>query len=225
MTQKNRPASPAAISPRGADKLRASLDEAFDACGISDGHVLSFHHHLRDGDAVAVMVMEVAARRGLQGLGLATSSLFPVHAPLVPLIEAGVITRIWTDYARGPVADAIRAGSLRHRAVFQTHGGRARAIESGELRIDTAFVAAPCATRQGALSGAVGRAACGPLGYPMVDAQHARNVVAVVEEFADELPRVEIPAERVDHMVQVANIGDPRASFRARRGLPGTRRA
>ncbi|MCC0015799.1 MAG: citrate lyase subunit alpha [Rhodobiaceae bacterium] len=197
------------VPARRDGKLLQSLEAAFDACEIRDGHVLSFHHHLRNGDGVAAMVMQVAARRGLRDLGVSISSLFPVHAPLVPLIEAGVVTRIWTDYAKGPVADAIRAGHLTQPALFQSHGGRARAIETGELKIDTAFIGAPVATPGGALTGAAGRAACGPLGYPMVDAAHARKVVAVVEDFAEELPRTDIDATSVDHIVRVPSIGDP----------------
>lgn len=35
---------------RGRDKLLDSLESAFEACGITDGATLSFHHHLRNGD-------------------------------------------------------------------------------------------------------------------------------------------------------------------------------
>ena len=34
------------------NKLRASLDEAIEACEIKDGMTVSFHHHIRNGDAV-----------------------------------------------------------------------------------------------------------------------------------------------------------------------------
>lgn len=191
-------------------KRLRDLDAAFDACDIRSGATLSFHHHLRNGDAVVAQVLEVATRRGLTDLGLAISSIFPIHAPLADAIRSGVVTRLWTSYAKGPVADALSAGALRGEVVFQSHGGRARAITQGELPIDVAFIAAPVAAADGALTGAIGRAACGPLGYPMVDAAHARRVVAVVESIASAVRgKAEIPADQVDFLVAVDRVGDP----------------
>ena len=191
-------------------KHLASLDAAFDACAIRDGATLSFHHHLRNGDHVLNQVLDVAARRGLRGLTLAASSLFPVHAPLVGHIERGVVERIVTAYMAGPVADAVSAGRLRRPAVMTTHGGRAAAIETGRLPIDVAFVAAPTADDAGNLSGATGRAACGPLGYARVDAAHAERVVAVTDTLVPyPAGRIDIPQHHVDFVVRVDSIGDP----------------
>jgi len=195
---------------QGRDKLLRTIDAAFDACGICSGATLSFHHHLRNGDQVLNRVLEVAAARGLTDLRVAASSLFPVHGPLVQHMRNGVVTRLYTAYAAGPVADALSHGVLATPVVMQTHGGRARAIESGELHIDVAFVAAPAADRQGNLSGAEGPTACGPLGYAMVDVQHADRVVAVTDHLvAHPLCPVDISQERVDFVVTVDSIGDP----------------
>jgi citrate lyase subunit alpha/citrate CoA-transferase len=125
--------SPAAC---GREKLLRDIDAAFDACNIRDGATLSFHHHLRNGDQVLNQVLAVAARRGLTGLRIAASSLFPVHAPLVEHMRTGVVNRLCTAYVAGPVAEALSRGVLATPVVMQTHGGRARAIESGELHID-----------------------------------------------------------------------------------------
>lgn len=191
-------------------KIRASLDAALVACGLSDGATLSFHHHLRDGDSLVNQVLAATAARGLKDLRVSMSSIFPVHAPLVDHIRSGVISRIWTDYAKGPVADVISDGALPTEAVFQSHGGRARAIEAGELNIDAAFIAAPVAREDGSLTGAIGRAAFGPMGYPMVDAAHAKSVVAVVEEIQQgPLPRADINGTQVQHIVQLDCIGEP----------------
>ena len=83
-------------------------------------------------------------------------------------------------------------------------------IESGELPIDVAFLAAPAADRCGNLNGVDGRAACGVLGYAMVDAQHARQVVAVTDHLVP-YPAcpIEIAQDHVDFVVQVPSIGDP----------------
>jgi len=193
-----------------ADKLLRNIEAAFDACHIRDGATLSFHHHLRNGDQVLNHVLAVAARRGLKDLRVAASSLFPVHAPLVEHMRSGVVTRLATAYATGPVAQALSHGALATPVVMQTHGGRARAIESAELAIDVAFVAAPAADRCGNLSGAQGPAACGPLGYAMVDVQHADRVVAVTDHLLPyPLCPIDISQEKVDFVVRVDSIGDP----------------
>ena len=201
------------VSPAtgGRDKLLRDIDAAFDACNIRDGATLSFHHHLRNGDQVLNQVLAVAARRGLRGLRIAPSSLFPVHAPVVDHMRSGVVTRIATAYVSGPVAEAISRGLLANPVVMQTHGGRARVIESGELHIDVAFVAAPAADRHGNLSGAEGPAACGPLGYAMVDVQHADRVVAITDHLCPHpLCPIDISQEKVDFVVPVDSIGDPK---------------
>ena len=194
----------------GRDKMLRDIEAAFDACNIGHGATLSFHHHLRNGDQVLNQVLAVAARRGLKDLRIAASSLFPVHAPLVEHMRSGVVSRLATAYVAGPVAAALSQGALATPVVMQTHGGRARAIESGELHIDVAFVAAPAADRHGNLSGAQGPAACGPLGYAMVDVQYADRVVAVTDHV---LPHpvcpVDISQEQVDFVVRVDSIGDP----------------
>ncbi|MBI4161960.1 MAG: citrate lyase subunit alpha, partial [Acidobacteria bacterium] len=43
--------------PPGGDKRVASLEEALKRCGLRDGMVISTHHHLRDGDRVALLAL------------------------------------------------------------------------------------------------------------------------------------------------------------------------
>jgi len=192
----------------GTKTLR-DLNAVFDAFDLSDGAVLSFHHHYRNGDNLINLVMQCARARGLKGLTLAASSLFPVHAPLVPLIEDGTIEHILTDYMRGPVADCVARGGLRGCALMQSHGGRARAMAARQVTIDAAFIAAPLARPDGAATGRGGRLACGPLGYPAVDAAFARRTVVVAAEITRELPFVDIPAHHVDALVVLEDIGSP----------------
>jgi citrate lyase subunit alpha/citrate CoA-transferase len=195
---------------RATEKLLTSIDAAFEACAIRDGATLSFHHHLRNGDQVLNQVLAAAARRGLRDLTVAASSIFPVHAPLVEHMRSGVVTGLTTSYMAGPVGKAVSEGALLRPAVMTTHGGRARAIESGELHIDVAFVGAPAADRHGNLSGAHGRAACGPLGYAMVDVRHADRVVAVTDQLWSAPPSpIDVSQDLVDHVVVVESIGDP----------------
>lgn len=192
-----------------ADKQLASIAAAFERFAIRDGAVLSFHHHYRNGDRLMNAVLAEAARRGLRGLTVAPSSLFPVHAPLAAHMNSGVIAHVVTDYAKGPAADAMISGVLRSPALLQSHGGRARAITTGVLSIDVAFVGASLARADGACTGRGGAVPCGPLGYAMVDAAHARHTVVCAHEIiAGSLPHTDIPARHVDAVVHMPNPGD-----------------
>lgn len=198
------------VHPRDS-KLVESIEEVFKKIPVTDGMTLSFHHHFRNGDGVVNMVLEVAAKLGLKNLKVALSSIFPVHAPLIEHIKSGVVTALDTNYMSGPVAQAVSRGILEKPVILRTHGGRARAIECGHLKIDVAFIAAPCADEYGNINGVQGPAACGSLGYAFPDAQFANHVVAVTD-FLGEYPLtpVSIPQTRVDYVVKVDKVGDPK---------------
>lgn len=191
-------------------KLMPGLRAAIAASGLKDGGTVSFHHHLRNGDQVMNMVMDEIAGMGIADITLAASSLFAVHAPLVEHIRQGVIGAIHTAYMSGPVAHAVSRGMLRRPAVMHTHGGRARSIESGELRIDVAFIAAPTADACGNMNGVDGKSACGTLGYAVADAHFAACVVAVTDNLVP-YPAcpIAIGQDHVDYVVEVGSIGDP----------------
>jgi len=190
------------------NKALRDLAAAFDAFGIADGATLSFHHHYRNGDRLINAVLEEAARRGLRGLIIAPSSLFPVHAPLVAHIRNGVIGDVITDYAKGPVADAMLSGALRGPALLQSHGGRARALSTGQLHVDVAFIGASLARADGACTGRGGALPSGPLGYAMVDAACARSTVVCAHEITDDpMPHIDIPAAHVDAIVPFSDPG------------------
>jgi citrate lyase subunit alpha / citrate CoA-transferase len=197
--------------PPGSDKRLKSIAAAFAACEIRDGATLSFHHHLRNGDGVLNCVLDAAAQLGLRHLTVAASALFPVHAPLVGHIRSGVVSRVCASTIYGPLAEFVSRGGLAIPVLMYTHGGRARCIESGELHVDVAFVGAPAADRCGNINGVSGRAACGPLGYAVADVEHADWVVAVTDELVP-YPAcpIEISQDRVDYVVVVDSIGDPK---------------
>ena len=197
------------VMPAPSGKTLPSIEDAIRASGLKDGMTVSFHHHLRDGDDVLNMVLEACSRMGLKDLRVAASSIFPVHAPVVDHIRNGVVTAVEANYIGGPVGEAISAGLLPRPAILRTHGGRVRAIEAGELEIDIAFIAAPCADPGGNLNGVQGPSACGSLGYAVVDAQYARCVVAVTDNLVP-FPAcpISIPGGNVDFVVEVDSIGD-----------------
>lgn len=186
------------------------LKKLLSEIGLVSGMTLSFHHHLRNGDGVLNQVMQAVAELGLKDMTIAASSIFPVHAPLVQYIDQGVIRQIHANYISGPVAEAISEGRMQWPAIMYTHGGRARAIESGDLKVDAAFIAAPVCDVQGNISGADGPAACGVLGYALPDAQHAECVIAVTDTVVPyPTPDTEIGEEWVDYVLRVDSIGDP----------------
>ncbi|UQR61821.1 citrate lyase subunit alpha [Bradyrhizobium sp. C-145] len=195
---------------RGVPKTLPSIRAALDACELRDGATISFHHHLRNGDRVLNLVLSEVAAKGLKDITVAASALFPVHAPLVQHIHRGVVTRLAASTIYGPLADAVSRGALAKPVLMFTHGGRARCIESGELHIDVAFVAAPTADKCGNLNGVQGRASCGPLGYAISDVQYADRVVAITDNLV-EYPTtpIEISQDSVDFVVSIDSIGDP----------------
>jgi citrate lyase subunit alpha/citrate CoA-transferase len=194
---------------RRATKLLGSIDEAIAAAELTHGATISFHHHLRNGDGVLNLVMDALAKRGLKDLHIAATSIFPVHSPLVGHIEAGTVSRISASFISGPVGEAISRGVLRNPATLYTHGGRARALDAGELVIDAAFVAAPAADELGNISGSTGRNACGTLGYPQCDVEVARHVIAITDTLVPfPVERIDIAQDHVHSVVVVDAIGN-----------------
>lgn len=198
-----------AVKP-GEEKVLNSIDEALDKLGIKDGMTISFHHHLRNGDFILNSVMYAIAKRGIKDIRVAASSIFPIHEPLVEYIKNGVVTGIVANYISGPVAEAISRGELKNPAVMMTHGGRPRAIESGDLHIDVAFIGAPTADTYGNINGVYGKAACGSLGYAVSDAEYADKVVAITDNLVPyPASPIEISQIYVDYVVKVDSIGNP----------------
>ncbi|MBV7276761.1 citrate lyase subunit alpha [Clostridiaceae bacterium UIB06] len=195
----------------GEEKVLNSIDEVLDKIALKDGITISFHHHLRNGDFVLNNVVYAIAKRGIKDITIAASSIFPVHEPLVEHMKNGVVTGIVANYISGPVAKAISEGYLKKPAIMMTHGGRPRAIESGDLHIDIAFIGAPTADTYGNINGVYGNAACGSLGYAVADAEYADKVVAITDNLVP-YPAcpIEISQIYVDYVIKVDSIGDPK---------------
>lgn len=206
------PGSPRKLLSAGRpSKLLEGVDEAIRRSGLESGMTVSFHHHFREGDYVVNLVMDAIARAGLRDITLAPSSLSNVHAPLVEHCRKGVVRRILSSGLRGPLADAVSRGLLDEPVLIHSHGGRARALREGSLKVDVAFIGAPACDRFGNLSGSSGKSACGSLGYAMVDARHARTVVALTDNLVD-YPAVpaSVGQALVDWVVPLDAVGDPK---------------
>ncbi len=191
-------------------RLVPTLEEAVNASGLRDGMRISFHHHLRLGDRVVGQVLEVLQKLGLRGLTLCASSLMGEACEAVyRAVKAGVVVKLETTGLKPPLTEAVLKGEVPEPVVFRTHGGRARAIEAGEIPIDVAFIAASGADREGNLNGTSGINPFGSMGYAIADAQFAGFVIAITDWMAEEtLAYRSIEGSLVDALVQVPTIGD-----------------
>ena len=191
-------------------KLVKDIKEAIRLSGLKDGMTISFHHHLRNGDMVAVMVLDAICELGIKDLNVNISSIFDTHAPFIEYIRDGVITGIETDYMGGVVGRAVSEGILEKPVTFRTHGGRPSDIIRGVSPIDVAFIAAPTADCMGNCTGKTGPSACGSLGYAFADAMYAGKSVVITDNLVD-YPLVDysISEEYIDYVVTVDKIGEP----------------
>lgn len=207
--QKGAPTVRVGMDPNRS-KLVATLAEALKKCEIKDGMVLSFHHHFREGDYVVNLVMEEVHKLGIKDITICASSMGKAHDPILPMIEDGTVSGIQSSGVRGKIGEAISGGKLKNLAVMRSHGGRVRAIESGEVHIDIAFIGAPTCDEYGNMRANGGKSDCGVLSYAVADAQYADKVVAVTDCL---VPAPNLPADisqiYVDYVVVVEAIGNP----------------
>jgi citrate lyase subunit alpha / citrate CoA-transferase len=195
--------------PENGDKGVPDLETALRKCGLRDGMVLSTHHHLRDGDKVAMMALEAAARIGVKDLMWFPSASFPSQKGAIELMEKGVIHHI-EGSMNGPLGDYCTLGKMRGMGVLRSHGGRWQAIQDGEVHIDVAVIAAPTADAFGNADGSHGKSACGSLGFALADSVYADQVIVVTDNLVP-FPCVpwQIQGNNVDYVVAVDSIGDP----------------
>ena len=191
-------------------KVLDSLEEAILRSDLQDGMTISFHHGFRNGDYVLNMVMETISVMGIKDLTIAPSSLTDAHEPLIEHIKSGIVRKIYTSGMRGKLGEAISSGILDEPVIFHSHGGRARALESGTLKIDVAFMGVSSCDEYGNANGYDGPSACGALGYAICDSRKAEHVILITDYIAD-YPNVpcSIPQDQVDTIVLVDAIGDP----------------
>ncbi len=195
--------------PDNGDKRVPDLETALRKCGLRDGMVISTHHHLRDGDQVALTVLQTAARLGARDLMWFPSASFPAHAPVIDLMESGAVHHI-EGSMNGPLGDYCSHGKMRGLGVLRSHGGRWQAIQDGEVKIDIAVIAAPTADSFGNANGSNGKSACGSLGFALADSMYADRVIVVTDNLVP-FPCTpwQIQGNNVDFVVEVDSIGDP----------------
>jgi len=116
--------------PENGDKRLPDLETALRKCGLRDGMVVSNHHHLRDGDKVALRMLEAAAKIGVKDLLWFPSASFPSQKSAIDLMEKGVIHHI-EGSMNGPLGDYCTQGKMRGMGVpalarwpLASHSGR-----------------------------------------------------------------------------------------------------
>lgn len=193
------------------DKRAASLRAAIERSGLRDGMTISFHHHLRNGDAVIPMVLAELQAMGFKNLTFAPSSIPDKHDCIADYIRSGLIGRLYTSGVRGSLGQLLSSGEADVPVIIRSHGGRARAVEEGSIAIDVAFLAAPACDCLGNICGTQGPSACGSLGYAITDARNAAHVIAITDNLVEYplSPKISIPQYLVDQVAVVESIGDP----------------
>ena len=190
-------------------KVLGSLREAIEKAGLTSGMTISTHHHLRNGDVLLNRLVAEFEAMGLRDMTIASSSVHPVHAAIIPAIRKGVVTRCETG-VNGLIGELVSRGELDLPVIVRSHGGRARAIIAEDVTIDAAFIAAPCCDETGNLNGVSGPSACGSLGYAYTDARYARKVIAVTDHLVPyPAAPVSISQSDVDWVVPIDSLGDP----------------
>jgi citrate lyase subunit alpha/citrate CoA-transferase len=193
----------------GESKRLPSLRAAIEACGLESGMTIATHHHLRNGDLLLNLLVKEIDAMGLRDITIASSSVHPVHAEIIPAIRKGVVTRCETG-VNGLIGELASKGEIDFPIVVRSHGARARALVAGDVPVDVAFLAAPCCDETGNLNGVSGPSACGSLGYAYTDARYARKVVAVTDNLVPyPASPVSISQSDVDYVVTIESLGDP----------------
>jgi citrate lyase subunit alpha / citrate CoA-transferase len=195
--------------PLNGDKRVATLEEALIKCGLRDGMTVSTHHHLREGDLVAMEMLNIAALLGARDLTWFPSASFACHSPVIDLMERGVVHHI-EGSMNGPLGDFCSRGRMKGMGVLRSHGGRWQAVQDGEVHIDIAVIAAPSADFFGNANGVHGKSACGSLGFALADSMYADRVIVVTDNLVP-FPCVpwQIQGHNVDFVVELPSIGDP----------------
>ena len=199
------------LRPERDNKLVESLEEAIKAAGLKDGMTISFHHSYREGDLVIGKVLIACRKMGIKNLRFAPSAVVNIQNPsIVDFVADGTITHIEASGIRGDLGDAVIDGLMDNPVILRPHGARPRAIETGELSIDVAFISASAADEYGNATGQIGPNACGALGYSFIDATSAGKVIVVTDNLV-EYPCVPISISQqyVDYVVIVDSVGDP----------------
>jgi len=194
--------------PWGGNKVKNNLRDALKNAGLKNGMTISTHHHLRNGDAVTNLLFDTIKKMGIKNIMWYPSASFPVHNHLIKYLEDGTIHHI-EGSMNGPLGRFASLGKMDGTGVLRSHGGRYQAVQDGEVHIDIAIIAAPQSDPFGNANAVDGPAACGLLGFALVDSEYADKVIVVTDSLVP-FPCVpwQIQGNNVDFVVEVESLGD-----------------
>ena len=195
--------------PSDGNKIVKNLKEALKKAGLKNGMTISTHHHLRNGDVVTNLLFDTIKSMGVKNIRWYPSASFPCHEHLIKYLEDGTIHHI-EGSMNGPLGRFTTEGNMRGVGVLRSHGGRYQAVQDGEVHIDIAVIAAPTADPFGNATGDRGPAACGLLGFALVDSEYADKVIVATDNLVP-FPCYpwQIQGNNVDYVVEVDSLGDP----------------
>lgn len=198
---------------KAESKLRPSIRAAIGRTGLVDGDTISFHHGLRNGDAVLEQVLREIIGMGFKDLALAPTSLFPCQIPIVmEAIEKGVVIQIKGGSVRGDLGKLIANGGMQKIFETRSHSGRAADVETGQLKIDVAFCAASSSDRFGNCNGWRGKpnSMFGYMSFMVPDSRYTKKGFVVVTDrlIKGVAPFLSIGMQQVTDVVVVDSIGD-----------------
>jgi len=195
--------------PPDGNKIVKSLKDALIKSGLKDNMTISTHHHYRNGDFVANLVFDIAAKLGVKNLRWLPSAAFPCHKPIIKHIESGVVHHI-EGSLNGPLGDYCSKGKMPGLGYLRSHGGRYRAVSDGEVHIDIAVMCASASDMTGNANGVMGKHPFGPMAFTKADVKYADRTIVVTDSLID-FPCYpwEIMGNDVDYVVLVDEIGDP----------------
>ncbi|MFA5832913.1 MAG: citrate lyase subunit alpha [Bacteroidota bacterium] len=195
--------------PSDGNKLVKNLKDALKKCGLKNGMTISTHHHLRNGDELTNTLFDTIKAMGIKNIRWFPSASFSCHEYLIKYLKDGTIHHI-EGSMNGPLGRYASEGKMNGTGVLRSHGGRYKAIQDGDVHIDIAVIAAPCADSFGNANGVNGKSACGPLGFALGDSEYADRVIVVTDTLVD-FPCIpwHIQGNNIDFVVQVDSLGDP----------------
>ena len=107
--------------PADGDKRVPNLREALERCGLSDGMTVSTHHHLRNGDGVAVTALQAADDTLMRRITYRAGTFF-AKLGAVDLVGGGNAVA-GLPPSELTLAEALRQGGYRTMAIGKWHLG------------------------------------------------------------------------------------------------------
>ncbi len=173
--------------PTGQSKI-TTLDAVLDV--IRDGDTVSYPHYYRAGDNGLRLVVDALRKGGKKEIILYANAVFDHTDPwLFEAFRDGTLAGLYGNVYRKFGAHVMAGDFLPWVTVGFSHGNRVRKLQTGEIRIKTAFAPVPLADSYGNATGLMGPEdqLCGPLGLAAADWEFAETTCLLAGEVSPNL--------------------------------------